>query len=334
MKRSWQSIPAPVDRQLYRGRIEWRWYARFLPSQMQLSGENIPEESWWNWRGIDVHVDRLANPDARAVVVLLHGGGGNGRVVMLLGPLLRSLGLEVVAPDLPGYGLTERKVGIVPTYDMWADLAADFADEERRRRSLPVVVFGLSLGGLLGYGAAARTKRIAGVMASTLVDTRVRPSFAHIARLPALARLGAPLLGVLPRPLARVRVPIDLVAKMHYITNDPEFSAVFRRDVLAGGASVTLGFLASLKRFDIRVEPEQFTETPVLVVHPALDPWTPAGLSRPFFDRIAAEKYWVDLEGCGHLPYEEPGVHQMTDAISRFIAKVVRSKEPRRTRAS
>jgi alpha-beta hydrolase superfamily lysophospholipase len=84
---------------------------------MQLRGANVPEESWWNWHGIDVHVDRLSNPEARAVVVLLHGGGGNGRVVMLLGPLLCSLGVEVVAPDLPGYGLTERPAGLVPKYD-------------------------------------------------------------------------------------------------------------------------------------------------------------------------------------------------------------------------
>jgi alpha-beta hydrolase superfamily lysophospholipase len=290
---------------------------------MQLTGDKTPEESWWNWRGIDVHVDRLPNPDARAVVLLLHGAGGNGRVVMLLGPLLRALGLEVVAPDLPGYGLTERPPGLVPTYDMWADLAADFAESEQRRRALPVIAFGLSIGGLLAYGVAARTKSVAGVIASTLVDTRARPSFPHIARFPGLARLGAPLLGVLPRPLRRVKVPIDLVGRVHLITNDPDFSRVFRRDVLAGGASVSLGFLASLKRFDVRVEPEEFTDSPVLVVHPAADPWTPAALSRPFFDRIAAEKYWVDLEGCGHLPYEEPGVHQMAEAISDFVSKVI-----------
>ena len=202
MKRSWQSVPAPGERQLYRDRIEWRWYGRFLPPQMQLSGENVPEESWWNWRGIDVHVDRLANPDARAAVVLLHGEGGNGRVVMLLGPLLRSLGLEAAAPDLPGYGLTERRAEVVPTYEMWADLAADFADEEHRRRSLPVVVFGLSIGGFLAYGAAARTKSIAAVIASTLVDTRARPSFPHIARYPMAARLGRPRL---PRKPQTVR---------------------------------------------------------------------------------------------------------------------------------
>lgn len=39
------------------------------------------------------------------MVIVLHGGGGNGRVVMTLGSMLHESGAEVVAPDLPGYGL-------------------------------------------------------------------------------------------------------------------------------------------------------------------------------------------------------------------------------------
>jgi hypothetical protein len=92
---------------------------------------------------------------------------------------------------------------------MWADLAADFAEEEQRRRALPVIAFGLSIG----------------------------------------------------------------------------------------------GFLASLQRFDIRVEPEDFTDRPVLVVHRALD-------------------------GCGHLPYEEPGVRRMAEAISRFVSTLAAEATP------
>lgn len=37
--------PAPGERQVYRDRIEWWWYGRFLPPAMQLTGDNVPEES-------------------------------------------------------------------------------------------------------------------------------------------------------------------------------------------------------------------------------------------------------------------------------------------------
>ena len=30
------------------------------------------------------------------------------------------------------------------------------------------------------------------------------------------------------------------------------------------------------------------------------------------------------LEGCGHLPYEEPGVSQLREAVERFLGRVTR----------
>lgn len=316
--------PRRHERQVYRDRIEWRWYNRFLPEGWRLCGPRVPREEWWSWNGVDVHLDRLDHPDPRAVVIVLHGGGGNGRVVMTLGAMLRELGAEVVAPDLPGYGLTRPRRARDTTYDRWADLSADLARAEAERTGLPVVLFGLSLGGLLAYGTAAREPEVAGVIATTLVDTRTLPGVTALARSRLLGVASYPLLPLLPPGPRAIRFPIRWVAPMHLITNDPDFSALFARDPLAGGASVTLGFLRSLRLFDVRREPESFASCPVLVAHPALDAWTPPHLSRAFFDRIAGEKEWVDLEGCGHLPYEEPGAQQLKGAVARFLGRVGR----------
>lgn len=316
--------PRRHERQLYRDRIEWRWYNRFLPEEWRLSGDLVPREEWWSWNGVDVHLDRLDHPSPRAVVIVLHGGGGNGRVVMTLGPMLRELGASVVAPDLPGYGLTRPRRARDTSYDRWAELAADLARSEAERTGLPVVLFGLSLGGLLAYGTAARVPEVSGVIATTLVDTRTLPGFIALARNGLLGVASYPLVPLLPPGLRAIRFPIRWVAPMHLITNDPDFSAVFARDPLAGGASVTLGFLRSLRLFDVGREPETFASCPVLVAHPELDPWTPPALSRAFFDRIAGEKEWVDLEGCGHLPFEEPGAQQLKDAVERLLGRAGR----------
>ena len=289
---------------------------------MRLSGESIPREEWWTWRDHVVHIDRLTNSNAKVVVMLLHGGGGNGRVLMTLAPMLRDLGAEVIAPDLPGYGLTIRRRGFVPSYSLWADLAADLAAEESARRGLPLIAFGLSLGGLLAYATAARSEAVKGIVATTMADTRERSTYLEIARSRVLAAVSMPFLTIAPPAVKRLCIPIRWVAPMERITNDPDFSAVFARDPLAGGSRVALGFLHSMQKIHIPIEPEAFTDTPVLVAHPELDPWTPPDLSRRFFDRIAAEKEWVDLEGCGHLPYEEPGRLQMKDALAGFLSKI------------
>jgi len=232
--------------------------------------------------------------------------------------------LEIVAPDLPGYGLTELPPGEVPTYDMWAECAAALVEELHAERGLDVYVFGLSLGGLLAYGVATRSARVRGVIATTLADTRAPEVMAAVSRFPVLAKFDSTVLEVLPRFLWGVRLPIRWLSPMRRITNDPALSEVFVRDPLAGGARVPLGFLRSLSRFDVVTEPEAFTQCPVLCVHPAQDPWTPAALSRPFFDRLAAPKTWVDLEGCGHFPIEEPGITRLFESIDAFVGQGTR----------
>ena len=40
-------------------------------------------------------------------LILLHGGGGNGRLLSPIGVFFQKLGYECIAPDLPGFGLTK-----------------------------------------------------------------------------------------------------------------------------------------------------------------------------------------------------------------------------------
>ena len=125
--------------------------------------------------------------------------------------------------------------------------------------------------------------------------------------------------------IAPIRLPMKWLAPMELITNDPEVSRVFMRDRLAGGTTVTMGFFRSLINAKPAIEPEDFNVCPVLLAHPAVDPWTPLELSKQFFDRIKNKKELVLLEGCGHFPVEEPGRFQLEDALARFVNQVTKS---------
>lgn len=72
------------------------------------------------------------------------------------------------------------------------------------------------------------------------------------------------------------------------------------------------------------MEPEDFADTPVLMVHPAQDRWTPVGLSMPFFDRIAAPKELEMLQECGHFPVEDPGFGHLMAAVGRWCDRLGR----------
>ncbi|MEV4952049.1 alpha/beta fold hydrolase [Paenarthrobacter nitroguajacolicus] len=98
-------------------------------------------------------------------------------------------------------------------------------------------------------------------------------------------------------------------------------------DPTGGGGRVPLGWMRSYLESSPLVEPEDFDQTPVLMVHPEEDRWTPLEISQPFFDRIAARKSLVLLENCGHFPIEEPGFTQMQEAVQH----VIKSLQPRRS---
>ena len=123
----------------------------------------------------------------------------------------------------------------------------------------------------------------------------------------------------LPGLTGRLSIPANAISGMERMTNDPAFSQIFIDDPLVGRARINLGFYHSMIVYEPPIAPEAFDVCPLLLAHPADDKWTPLAVSQPFFDRLSGEKELVMLEGCGHLPYEEPGVSQLRDAVEAFL---------------
>jgi alpha-beta hydrolase superfamily lysophospholipase len=299
----------------------WRKYLPFLPEIMRLPRD--PDEEWWEWGDSQVHLDRLDAPDAALKVIVLHGGGGNGRLVGAFGALVHKLGYSYVAPDLPGFGLTVAGPDYDPDYRSWVALVADLLVREQERDGLPVVLMGGSLGGMLAYNAAAASRAAVGVIATTLADPRDEDARDALARSKLWSRLGYAIMNALPGLSGRLDIPAKSISRLEWITNDPAFSQIFIDDPLVGRARINLDFYRSMTVYEPPIAPEAFDVCPLLLVHPADDKWTPFVVSQPFYDRLSGEKQLVLLEGCGHFPYEEPGVSQLREAVEVFLRKRV-----------
>ena len=304
----------------------WRRYLTFLPDVMRLPRD--PDEEWWQWRGADIHLDRLDVEDAALKVIVLHGGGANGRLVSVFGALVHRAGSSYVAPDLPGFGLTKPGPDYDPHYRSWVTLVTDLVDREQARDGLPVVTFGGSVGGMLAYHGAAASGKVRGVIATTLADPRDADARDALARSKVWSRLGFAVLNALPALGGGLHIPARRISKLEFITNDPAFSRIFIDDPLVGRARINLDFYRSMTVYEPPIPPEEFDVCPLLLVHPAEDKWTPLVVSQPFFDRLGGNKELVMLEGCGHLPYEEPGVSQLQKALEEFLERV--SVQPHR----
>lgn len=312
----------------YRDQQEWRELQQFLPARLRLTDETAPQEEFWDWRGHRVHLDRCPRPEAKAKVVLHHGVGTNGRQMsLILGAPLAARGFETVALDNLGYGLTQINAGSTPSYDDWVDLVLDYLAYEQARDDRPIVLYGLSAGGMLTYHVAAKAPRdtLAGIVGMTFLDQRdqtVRNETSH----DKLHAHAGPLLSLLARtPAAKMKYPMSLASKMSALANDPAAMKVFMADRTSAANWVSIRFLETYMNYTPAVEPQDFDACPVLLTQPAADRWTPLHLSTPVLSRIT--KVPVDsvmLDNAGHYPLEEPGLQQMQDAIAEFVTKHTR----------
>jgi alpha-beta hydrolase superfamily lysophospholipase len=306
----------------YQQQQAWRQIQSFLPRDYQLQPDQEPQEEWWTWCGHRIHLDRFVNPNAKARVILFHGVGTNGRQMstILGAPLFRS-GFETVATDMPGYGVTKVAPGVTVAYDDWVQAASDFIDSELARDPRPIVLYGLSAGGMLTYHAAALNRKVKGIVGMTFLDQRVQQVADETAYNKLMSRVGLPLTRLsVKMGLGSMRIPMGMASKMSALVNDKAALNACMQDQTSAGNWVSLKFLSSYASYKPVIEPEAFDVCPILLTQPAEDRWSPLHLSEPFLSRVKRVPVQVVmLDNAGHYPIEQPGLRQMRDAIVDFV---------------
>ncbi len=300
----------------------WKHVFAALPADVRPPQALSVQEEWRRLAGFDVHVDRWLAPGARAKILMLHGGGGHGRLLGALAWRLALSGFETICPDLPGYGLTRGRSKSSIRYDDWREVAAGVIEEERARGG-SLFVYGLSMGGMLAYDAVAMTDMADGLIASCFLDPTVKAVRRSVVRQSWMAGLIDPLFAVTPRLFNGLPISMALTGNMKAISNASAVTEAIVADRLAGGNAMPVGFLRTWLQTPPLLPPESFEYCPVLMVHPGADQWTDIALSDAFFDRLDVLKRRVLLKNCGHFPIEAPGSDQHDHAIAEFINAIM-----------
>ena len=297
----------------------WTQYRDILENRFEIRIERTPVETWRRIRGHDVHVDVWEpNGAARGTMILVHGGGGNGRILAPFADLAAGLSWRALAPDLPGYGLTLPAPGCRGDYAEWPAVVAQLADETEG----PVVLMGLSVGGMTAAFAAEESRGIEGVIATTLLDMGDPALLVRAARWRWLGWMSLLGFRLMPWIVDRLSMPVWLVAPMGAMSSDPRMNAYFGRDPLLGRLWVRLRFFRTMHaRKATRLAPR----CPLLLVHPGADAWTPTAMSLPAFDRVEGPKELVELSNGSHLPLERPAFDEVKASVDRFLGKLERA---------
>ncbi len=305
----------------YEDSQSWRRYRDLLEDRFAIRLERKPDETWRRIRGHDIHLDEW-RPDgpATGTLILVHGGGGHGRVLAPFGDFAAGIGWRALAPDLPGYGLTRPSPGFRSEYEEWPAVVAELADSSDG----PVVLMGLSVGGMTAAFAAEASRNVSGLIATTLLDMGNPEAFTSAARWRWLG--AASLLGfrLMPWIVDRVALPLRLAAPMHAMTSDAAMQDYFTTDPLLGGLRVPSRLFRTMHA---RKAPAIIPGCPLLLVHPGADAWTPIALSQRVFDRVQAPKRMRELTNGSHLPLEQPAFDELRAEVSGFLATVAREQK-------
>jgi len=302
----------------YTGIKTWREdIPAMLPPANRLQ-EGQVKEYYWSWQNHKVHIDYYPRPESTFRMILLHGVGGNGRLLSFIAAPLHRHRIELLIPDLPGYGLTQMNDKII-TYNHWVNLVKDLLAFEQNRDQRPIVLFGLSAGGMLAYQAACINQQVKGVIATTLLDQRLEEVRKYSALYPWMAKFMKPVVKAASTILPGLKIPMKRLANMKAIVNNPQLLNKLINDPTSSGTSVSLAFVNTLLEMKPTIEPEEFTLCPMLLAHPEKDLWTPVSISLLFFDRLhQIEKKLEMLENAGHFPIENPGLQQLEKSIIDF----------------
>lgn len=294
----------------------WWQIQEYLPVRNRIDDNNVPKEEWLETDKHQIHIDHYICNDAKGVVVIYHGVGGNGRLLSFIAVPLHKAGYEVICPDLPLYGHTV--CGGKTTYSDWIECGTVIA-KKYRQDDKPLYLFGLSAGGMLAYQISCRLDNVDGLMLTCLLDQRISKVTKETASSSMMAVLGKPFLKIAHRLFGGVKLPMKMVCNMKAIVNNEALAELLMRDPISSGTKVTLEFLYGMLNPSIEIEANNYKKCPVLLVHPERDYWTDVSLSRLFFDEIRSLKELKLLQGAGHFPIEEKGLRQLEEYCIAFM---------------
>ncbi len=291
-------------------------YRRLLAEEFGLNLKIEPQETQLRVCGHLVRVDEwLPQGKAKGTVVLVHGGGGNGRILAPAAEPIAEFGWRVLSPDLPGYGLTETAPDFDWDYAEWPKVIAEIADAQTG----PVVLMGLSMGGLTAVFAAQQSTQVSGVIATTLLDLSDPRVFALAARWRWVGHLSLFSMAKMPWLFDLLRLPLWLTTPLKAMSSNSKMQSYFLRDAFIGASWKPARFFRTLHQYQCQ---SWQLGCPLLLTHPGADVWTPTELSLLVYERIEGQKHFVELSNGSHLPIEQPAYQELSAATREFLQAI------------
>jgi pimeloyl-ACP methyl ester carboxylesterase len=274
---------------------------------------------WLNVDSLRIHC--LAAGESGSAVLLLHGGGLDSAALSweeVIGPLSEKH--RVFAPDLPGYGQSD-KPAIQYTVDYYIAFLEQLMDALHLEQTSLV---GLSMGGGIALGVTlrfpARVEKLVLVDSYGIQDKVAAHKLSYLfVRLPFLDEFSYWLIGK-SRSMVRWSLLSGLIYSQHHLS-DELVERVYQvaREPGAGKAFISMqrnDMLWNGLRTNFTSRLHEIT-VPTLIVHGAQDTAVPLAYAQRAHTLIAHSELFL-MQECKHWPQREKP-EEFNRAVSAFL---------------
>jgi pimeloyl-ACP methyl ester carboxylesterase len=247
-------------------------------------------------------------------MILLHGYTASAYVWKTVAPMFAEAGFHVIAPDMLGFGYSDKPSSFDYTIDSQARMISRFMDREGVGSA---VVVGSSYGGAVAATLAldypARVEKLVLVDAVINDDVRNHPIL-KLASIPAVGEVITPFL-IDSKRFMRMRMHKTLAPANHSLITDDRLANVQRPLTNAEGHRAILA--TSRNWHANRIEQDaHLIRQPTLIVWGEEDRITPTKHAHKLYDSILQSRL-VMIKDCGHVPQEEKS-DVFTEVVTRF----------------
>jgi pimeloyl-ACP methyl ester carboxylesterase len=272
-------------------------------------------------QGIQIHtyIDGLEHGD-QLPVIFIHGYSANFYCWRLNADVFAAE-RPVYAPDLPGFGLSEKPKGYDYSLDGYADFIAAYMDEMGIEKA---VLVGNSMGGGISVKTQVRhPEKVAGIV---LIDALgyFHNEF-YLYRALGIYPLGEILLSCNNRLLMKAILKIKVYADNAYATRDVVDSYMALRKTKNGKISPVWVLRAMGAYPVIPTDEIERVSSPTLIIWGEKDRMLPVAHAN-LYSRDIEQAEMIIFPDVGHMPMEERS-EEVNDLIRAFIEDLPSGEE-------
>ena len=260
--------------------------------------------------GLNLHaVEWSPQPEAKAVVCLIHGLGDHCGRYVHIAKAFNQAGYAVLAFDLRGHGKSDGPRGHAPSSKVFLyDIDGLLEEAEKRYPGKPCFLYGHSLGGtLVLYYTLSRDPQITGLIAtgaglhSPLIEQKLKVAFAN-----AMATV-----------LPTMALPTGLNPEL--LSHDPQVVQDYLNDPLVHYKATLAMARSTIRAIQWTMENAIGMKQPLLLMHGTADRLTYPSGSQEFARRVPGSCTLRLWDGLYHEIHNEPEKDQVITEMIRWM---------------